>query len=69
MLISIQDNVTGTRYDVNTFNIAYFYKRVTKTCKMEYCVVLTNNFEIIVTHKQWKKLKKELFGIQEKSKI
>ena len=33
MLISIQDNITGTRYDVNTFNIAYFYSELLKLAK------------------------------------
>ena len=63
MIVNVIDLLTGVEYTVNLLHICYFYKRVNEFSKIAYIITLSNNKEIVVTHKQWNKIKNKVIGL------
>ena len=63
MIVNIIDLLTGVEYTVNILHICYFHKRVNEFGKIAYIITLSNNKEIVVTHKQWNKIKNKVIGL------
>ena len=63
MIVNIIDLLTGVEYTVNLLHICYFYKRANEFGKIAYIITLSNNKEIVVTHKQWSKIKNKVIGL------
>ena len=63
MIVNIIDLLTGVEYTVNILHICYFHKRVNEFGKIAHIITLSNNKEIVVTHKQWSKIKNKVIGL------
>ena len=60
MFIEVKDNVTGTKYSFRAESVSYFYIKVNQFGVSQYIIVLMNGKEIVVTHKRWNKIKRQL---------
>ena len=60
MFIEVRDNITGTYYSINSENICYFYIKSNQYGRSEYTIALTNGKEIVVTHKGWNRIRRQV---------
>jgi hypothetical protein len=60
MFIEVKDNVTGTNYSFRAESVSYFYIKVNHFGVSQYIIVLMNGKEIVVTHKRWNKIRRQL---------
>ena len=58
MFIEVRDNITGNYYYLNSKNICYFYIKANEYGKSQYTIALSNGKEIVVTHKQWNRIRR-----------
>ena len=60
MFIEVKDNITGTNYSFRAESISYFYNKINQYGVSNYIIVLMDGKEIVVTHKRWNKIRRQL---------
>ena len=60
MFIEVKDNITGINYSFRAESISYFYNKINQYGVSNYTIVLMDGKEIVVTHKRWNKIRRQL---------
>jgi hypothetical protein len=60
MFVEVKDNITGINYSFRIESISYFYVKTNQFGVSQYIIVLMDGKEVVVTHKRWNKIRRQL---------